>query len=172
MSTILYTRGRIGYILDEEMIEGKTGPADPETLFSQYGWAIPVKAFSSSRFENWISGRKRIFQLPDGETRNASCSWIVVDHYGNLSKIRINYDPNDRFVVQADLPTGNTIWTYSTGEADQDILVGIASVIDDPETITKLCRENNVDLGRTMRWTTVEEIVARLNKDFPLNTTK
>lgn len=165
MSTVIFIHGKMGFVTGNFTPRLAVVERDPYAFYGKYGMAIPTTGYLHD-FTDFTEGLYRQVDNPS----DVIFSWLVIRHDGRIEHITANptvHDETSRTVYPVSRKKGD-VWVIAGADIDKELIQGFLTVTKDTDKLDKLISENNIGYGPKPTWVTHEEIVATLNRLYPL----
>ncbi|MNF38364.1 hypothetical protein D3C81_1298490 [compost metagenome] len=171
MNFLIYRRGMVGFPEVHEANEGvhfKVLEADISTYFSNEGFIYPLSG-TGPNIADVVSGRLKMASHP---RVSMTMMAFMITKQGAITQVDLfknNNSPDEkRWTLDFHgLPSGQSTYVMCSEISTRDSLLGALAAWKDEEKFQQDTNGMAVGANYPIIWMSVEDIVARLNKDYP-----
>lgn len=164
----IYRDGKLGFRLNPHVREGvyvKYMIDGFDHFFTKHGFIYPMGSLGPS-LESVLEGRP---VFGDKFRNSINCSYIVVDHYGQIVQADVYVNDDKEYTVDVhSLPQGSGVkWVAADREWNRDIISAILMADLSDSEMNQQFNEQGVNEGHNFVFLMVDYIVTKLNELFP-----
>lgn len=171
MNFLIYRRGMVGFPEVHEANEGvhfKVLEADISTYFSNEGFIYPLSG-TGPNIADVVSGRLKMASHP---RVSMTMMAFMITKQGAITQVDLfknNSSPDEkRWTLDFHgLPSGQSTYVMCSEISARDSLLGALAAWKDEEKFQQDTNGMAIGANYPIVWMSVEDIVARLNKDYP-----
>lgn len=171
MNFLIYRRGMVGFPEVHEANEGvhfKVLEADISTYFSNEGFIYPLSG-TGPNIADVVSGRLKMASHP---RVSMTMMAFMITKQGAITQVDLfknNNSPDEkRWTLDFHgLPSGQSTYVMCSEISARDSLLGALAAWKDEEKFQQDTNGMAIGANYPIVWMSVEDIVARLNKDYP-----
>lgn len=171
MNFLIYRRGMVGFPEVHEANEGvhfKVLEADISSYFSNEGFIYPLSG-TGPNIADVVSGRLKMASHP---RVSMTMMAFMITKQGAVTQVDLfknNSSPDEkRWTLDFHgLPSGQSTYVMCSEISARDSLLGALAAWKDEEKFQQDTNGMAIGANYPIIWMSVEDIVARLNKDYP-----